>query len=63
MTFRCRVRVDGREFDAAIEDLDERPVRVDVEGRMVEVWPEEASAPRRATSSAPRPARDEAPAA
>jgi len=42
---KLNLRVGERQFDVEIEDLDQRPVRVHVEGQVFEIWPEEGPAP------------------
>lgn len=38
---KMRVKIDEQIFDVEIENLEERPIRVTVEGQTFEIWPEE----------------------
>ena len=46
-----KVRIDNQTYDVRIDDLNARPIQVTVNGRPMEVWPEEA---RAVASSAPQ---------
>ncbi len=53
---KVRVRIEGRDFAVEVGDLTSRPVRVTVDGKAYEVWPEQAEA-RTGTPPSPAPAR------
>ena len=61
---KVRVRIEGRDFAVEVGDLTSRPVRVTVDGKPYEVWPEQAAAqpgpppglaPPRSPGGTPRP--------
>lgn len=54
---RYSVKIGEQNFSVEIEDLDARPIRVDVNGERMEVWPEEEPAltPHPVIAEKPRP--------
>jgi len=42
---KLQVKIDDQTLEVEIEDLSSRPIVVNVQGEMVEVWPEEEAAP------------------
>ena len=42
---KLQVKIDDQTLEVEIEDLSSRPIVVNVQGEMVEVWPEETAAP------------------
>ncbi len=51
-----RVKVQDKEYEVEISDLNARPVIATVEGQTFEVWPEDAAAKAPAPVAAPAPA-------
>ena len=62
---KLQVKIDDQTLEVEIEDLSSRPIVVNVQGEMVEVWPEETAEPAAAAvvstqttpPAAPAPAR------
>ncbi|MFA5835608.1 MAG: biotin/lipoyl-containing protein [Bellilinea sp.] len=56
---KLQVKIEDQTLEVEIEDLSSRPIVVNVQGEMVEVWPEETAAPVTAaavTTPTPAPA-------
>ncbi|MHB8111917.1 MAG: biotin/lipoyl-containing protein [Bellilinea sp.] len=58
---KLQVKIDDQTLEVEIEDLSSRPIVVNVQGEMIEVWPEETAAST--AVSAPAVAQTQAPAA
>jgi biotin carboxyl carrier protein len=49
---KLQVKIDDQTFEVEIEDLSSRPIMVNVQGEVVEVWPEETASPTAAAAPA-----------
>jgi glutaconyl-CoA/methylmalonyl-CoA decarboxylase subunit gamma len=49
---KLRIKVDLQTFEVEVGDINERPVRVSVDGDTFEIWPEEIAAPAEAPAAA-----------
>ena len=58
---KLQVKIDDQTLEVEIEDLSSRPIVVNVQGEMIEVWPEETAAPT--AVPAPAVAQTQVPAA
>ncbi len=57
---KVTITIEGKQYQVSIDDLNSRPILAEVDGKVYEVWPEEADAP---VASIPTAAPVAAPAA